>query len=179
MWSYERDGRWWGWSFVRGSTVLLYDYYGTIFQQQQNFRVRSSHFQSYLGFSDFLKLKYENEKHVSKRQHCDSHWCTLYLAFEYRQLVDHAVEHGRHIPDRSVASLQTLLQLRSGGLHPRHLPIHHLLGCPETLVQDLIRHLQYHKRLGYYSLILTILYTIIIDNQKLGSCSIKGPVKIN
>ena len=21
MWSYERDGRWWGWSFVRGSTV--------------------------------------------------------------------------------------------------------------------------------------------------------------
>ena len=22
MWSYERDGRWWGWSFVRGSTVL-------------------------------------------------------------------------------------------------------------------------------------------------------------
>ena len=24
MWSYERDGRWWGWSFVRGSTVLLF-----------------------------------------------------------------------------------------------------------------------------------------------------------
>ena len=23
MWSYERDGRWWGWSFVRGSTVLF------------------------------------------------------------------------------------------------------------------------------------------------------------
>ena len=22
MWSYERDGRWWGWSFVRGSTVV-------------------------------------------------------------------------------------------------------------------------------------------------------------
>ena len=22
MWSYERDGHWWGWSFVRGSTVL-------------------------------------------------------------------------------------------------------------------------------------------------------------
>ena len=22
MWSYERDGRWWGWSFVRGSTVM-------------------------------------------------------------------------------------------------------------------------------------------------------------
>ena len=24
MWSYERDRRWWGWSFVRGSTVLWY-----------------------------------------------------------------------------------------------------------------------------------------------------------
>ena len=23
MWSYERDGRWWGWSFVRGSTVAI------------------------------------------------------------------------------------------------------------------------------------------------------------
>ena len=22
MWSYERDGRWWGWSFARGSTVM-------------------------------------------------------------------------------------------------------------------------------------------------------------
>ena len=27
MWSYERDGRWWGWSFVRGSTVHYYYYY--------------------------------------------------------------------------------------------------------------------------------------------------------
>ena len=24
MWSYDRDGRWWGWSFVRGSTVLVF-----------------------------------------------------------------------------------------------------------------------------------------------------------
>ena len=24
MWSYERDGRWRGWSFVRGSTVFLF-----------------------------------------------------------------------------------------------------------------------------------------------------------
>ena len=29
MWSYERDGRWWGWSFVRGSTVLCLWYSGT------------------------------------------------------------------------------------------------------------------------------------------------------
>ena len=26
MWSYERDGRWWGWSFVRGSTVLSFSH---------------------------------------------------------------------------------------------------------------------------------------------------------
>ena len=24
MWSYERDGRWWEWSFVSGSTVALF-----------------------------------------------------------------------------------------------------------------------------------------------------------
>ena len=27
MWSYERDCRWWGWSFVRGSTVLPFKIY--------------------------------------------------------------------------------------------------------------------------------------------------------
>ena len=25
IWSYKRDGRWWGWSFDRGSTVLVND----------------------------------------------------------------------------------------------------------------------------------------------------------
>ena len=34
MWSYERDGRWRGWSFVRGSTVVI-----NIGEQKHNFNV--------------------------------------------------------------------------------------------------------------------------------------------
>ena len=32
MWSYERDGRWWGWSFVRGSTQALFCWWRYLIQ---------------------------------------------------------------------------------------------------------------------------------------------------